>query len=84
MSTLALEKLPESVETLFALIREGKSVLLTEGGRVVAKVTPPDEAVEAGERRLGPGEFMAKYRPNRQRRNDRNFTALLRKERDQS
>ncbi len=81
---MALEKLPESVETLSALIHEGETVLLTEAGRVVAKVMPPDEAAEVEGRRLGPRAFMEKYRADRQRRPDLSVTAFLRKERDRA
>lgn len=83
MSTLALEKLPENMEALSTLIHEGQIVLLTEGARVVAQVTPPDETVRGGGRRLGSREFMAKYRADRQRRPEISVTAWLREERDQ-
>lgn len=41
MSTITLEKLPESVERLAALIREGRRVNLTDKGKLVATVAPP-------------------------------------------
>lgn len=85
MSTLALEKLPESVDTLSALIHEGKTVHLTEGGRLVATVVPPAKQPVAGGRKRARAtviEVLEACRPHRRPRPERHFTAFLRTERD--
>lgn len=83
MSTLALEKLPESVETLSALIHEGKSVRLTEKGRVVAEVKPAAVRDRKGQKATVI-EILREIRPHRRPRPDRDFTAFLRAERDRA
>jgi antitoxin (DNA-binding transcriptional repressor) of toxin-antitoxin stability system len=40
MSTLTLKNLPATVERLQAMIRAGKSVRITDGGRTVATLEP--------------------------------------------
>ena len=83
MSTLTLEKLPESVETLTALIRSGATVRLTDKGRVVATVAP--KAKPAARRRkpkLSVAEFIEKYLDPLPVRNGLDATAFLRTERD--
>lgn len=87
MSTLTLEKLPESVDTLAALIREGKIVRLTEKGHVVATVAPKSspktrKTQRSTKPKMTVPEFIEKYLDNREPRPDRDFTALLRAARD--
>lgn len=85
MSTITLEKLPESVAVLAALIRDGKRVRLTAEGKTVATVVPP--AKRTASRRkpktaASVAEVLAACRPVRAARTDRDFTAFLRAERD--
>lgn len=87
MSTLTLEKLPDFVDTLAALIREGKTVRLTEKGHVVATVAPtptskPRRRAQPRKPKMIFAEFAAKFLDNRPPRPDRDFTAFLREERD--
>ena len=54
MSTITLEKLPESVETLAALIREGRRVRVTDKGKLVATVAPAVSKKAPASRRKKP------------------------------
>lgn len=88
MSTITLEKLPESVETLAALIREGRTIRLTDKGRVIATVAPKPvpklrrHARHSAAPKTSIAEFIKTHLDGRKPRPDRDFTALLRAERD--
>jgi antitoxin (DNA-binding transcriptional repressor) of toxin-antitoxin stability system len=88
MSTLRLEKLPESVETLATLIREGQTIRLTDKGRVIATVAPTSvpksrrSATRSAAPKMSIAEFIKTHLDGRKPRPDRDFTALLRAERD--
>ena len=88
MSTLTLEKLPESVETLATLIREGRTIRLTEKGRVIATVAPKPvpkprrKSTRSAAPKMSIAEFIKTHLDDRKPRPDRDFTVLLRAERD--
>lgn len=52
--TIALEDVQASLDTLFALVREGTEVIIMDGGRPLARLTP----VEAGKRIMGLHEHL--------------------------
>lgn len=84
MSTLTLERLPESVAVLKALIRQGETVELTENGKTVATVAPefPKRQKRARSPKTTFEAFHAKYMKDRPARPDLDTAAFLRSERD--
>lgn len=84
MSTLTLERLPESVAALKAMIHEGKTVRLTEKGKTVATVAPAQPEVRGRTRKPKTTfeEFHAKYMKDRPVKADLDTAAFLRAERD--
>ncbi len=84
MSTLTLERLPESVAVLKALIRQGETVELTENGKTVATVAPEFPKPKKRTRRPKTTfeAFHAKYMKDQPARPDLDTAAFLRAERD--
>ncbi|MGI8603425.1 MAG: hypothetical protein ACR2OZ_10550 [Verrucomicrobiales bacterium] len=82
MSTLALEKLPK---TFASLVREGKTVRLTDKGKVVATVAPkPKARPRVRKPKMTFAEFSRKYLDAGPERPDLDTVAFLRAERDRA
>jgi antitoxin (DNA-binding transcriptional repressor) of toxin-antitoxin stability system len=82
MSTLALEKLPK---TFASLVREGKTVHLTDKGKVVATVAPKAKAPPRVRKpKMTFTEFARKYLDEIPARPDLDTVAFLRAERDRA
>jgi antitoxin (DNA-binding transcriptional repressor) of toxin-antitoxin stability system len=80
MSTLALETLPK---TFASLVREGKTVRLTDKGKVVATVAPKAKTPHGVRKpKMTFTEFARKYLDTAPERPDLDTVAFLRAERD--
>ena len=85
MSTLTLKNLPATVVRLQAMIRAGKSVRITDGGRTVATLKPVAEKQAARGRRkpggMSASEWLARNPPPGPPRPDLNMGEIVRKAR---
>jgi antitoxin (DNA-binding transcriptional repressor) of toxin-antitoxin stability system len=67
MSTLTLKNLPATVDRLQAMIRAGKSVRITEGGKTVATLAPAKPKTPPRRRspkpRMSAAEWLEKNLP---------------------
>lgn len=65
MDRIGVRELRQHASTYLSLVKEGKTVEVTERGRLIALLIPPDPARSARERHIGAGRLTPASRPFR-------------------